>query len=71
MDTENNRYFRMGAAVAVGEMFDGGVLGSGPEALSAARSFLTSFGVRSMEDVAGLGITGPCRRDFASLFAAV
>lgn len=71
MDAESSRYFRMGAAVAVGEMLDGGMLGSGPEALSAARSFLASFGVRSMEDVDGLGITGPYRRDFASLFTAV
>lgn len=69
MDTENNRYFRMGAAVAVGEMFDGGLLGRGPKAANAARTFLASFGVRSMEDVEGLGIVGPYKRDFTRLYA--
>lgn len=71
MDAENNRYFKMGAAVAVGEMFDAGLLGSEPEARKAVLSFLASFGVRSMEDVENLGIMGPYRRDFRSLFGMV
>ena len=64
----NNDYFRMGAAIAVGELYDmaafRGILCDEDE----VRSYLESFGVRGMDDVDELGIKGPYRRDFERLY---
>ena len=63
-----NDYFRMGAAIAVGELYDmaafWGILCDEAE----VRSYLESFGVRGMDDVDELGIKGPYRRDFERLY---
>ncbi|MBQ3106550.1 MAG: hypothetical protein IJC51_03655 [Eggerthellaceae bacterium] len=59
-------YFRMGAAVAVGELYGLGRAGSAEE----ARGFLASFGVRGMGDVERLGIKGPYIGEFEEIFAA-
>ena len=68
MGAVESRHFEMGTAVAIGELFDEGLLGGGEKAASIARDYLASFGVRSVADVDALGITGPYRRDFAGLF---
>ncbi len=64
----NNDYFRMGAAVAVGELFDGGQLGDKKAVAGETRSFLESFGLKSLQDIKDLGITGPYINDFETLF---
>ena len=68
---DENRFFKMGAVVAVGEMYDSGLLGYGADVEGRVRSFLSSFGVRSMEDVDALGISGLYRGDFVALFGGV
>ncbi|MBQ9058357.1 MAG: hypothetical protein IJ125_04155 [Atopobiaceae bacterium] len=64
----DNDYFRMGAAVAVGELYDMAALGRFLEDNHEVRSYLTSFGVNSLDDVDKLGIRGPYRRDFERIF---
>lgn len=64
-----NEFFRMGAVVAVGELFAEGMLGWPLCVSSDVRSFLESFGVVSLDDVRALGITGPYLDDFEQLFA--
>ena len=66
----DNDYFKMGAAVAVGELYDVGRLGDCDEVAPEVRAYLASFGVRSMDDVRALGITGPYAADFERLYAA-
>ena len=64
----DNDYFRMGAAIAVGELYD---LAAFKEILcdeGEVKSYLASFGVRGMADVDELGIKGPYRRDFERLY---
>lgn len=67
-ERSDNDYFRMGAAIAVGELYDmaafKGVLCDEGE----VRSYLGSFGVRGMDDVDALGIKGPYRRGFERLY---
>lgn len=65
----NNDFFRMGATVAVGELYASGRLGEGESAARDAGAFLASFGVRTMDDVRSLGICGPYIEDFEGLFA--
>lgn len=64
----NNDYFRMGAAVAVGELFDGGHLGNKAEVAAETRSFLESFGLKNLQDIRQLGIVGPYASDFEELY---
>ncbi len=64
----SNDYFRMGAAVAVGELYDAGRLGEKAEVAGEVRSFLKSFGIHGIEDVRALGVTGPYIEDFAALY---
>lgn len=64
----DNDYFRMGAAIAVGELYDMAAFGRFLENESEVRSYLESFGVRGLDDVDALGIKGPCRRDFERLY---
>ncbi|WP_350454538.1 hypothetical protein [Slackia heliotrinireducens] len=63
-----NDFFKMGALVAVGELFDMGMLGSSDDQRTEVRHFIRSFGVDSIEDVEGLGITGPYLADFVKVF---
>lgn len=67
-DYSDNVYFRMGAAVAVGELYDMAAFGSFLESDRDVRSYLESFGVSGMGDVDELGIKGPYRRDFERIF---
>ena len=64
----DNDYFRMGAAIAVGELYDMASFGSFLEDDREVRSYLESFGVRGLDDVGKLGIKGPYRRDFERLY---
>lgn len=65
----DNDYFKMGAAVAVGELYDLGRLGRSPEAKRETQSFLASFGICDMDDLDALGMKGPYLNDFRQLFA--
>lgn len=67
-ERSNNDYFRMGAVIAVGELYDMAAFGSFLEDDQEVKSYLESFGVRGLEDVDKLGIKGPYRRDFERLF---
>lgn len=60
-------YFRMGAAVAVGELYSAGDLGDRAGAADRVRSFLGSFGICSMADLDAIGLFGPYRHDFEDL----
>ena len=67
-DYSENDYFRMGAAIAVGELYDMALFRNLLADDQAVRSYLESFGVRGMADVDDLGIKGPYRRDFERLY---
>lgn len=64
----DNDYFRMGAAIAVGELYDMAAFGRLIEDEEGVKSYLESFGIRGMDDVDELGIKGPYRRDFERLY---
>ena len=64
----DNDYFRMGAAVAVGELYDMAGFGRFLEDDREVRSCLESFGVHGLDDVDALGIKGSYRRDFERLY---
>lgn len=64
-----NEFFRMGAAVAVGELFSEGMLGWPTCVASDVRAFLESFGVANLDEVRALGITGPYLDDFEMIFS--
>ena len=57
--SEESRMFRMGAAVAIGELYATGCLGAGNAATVTAQRFLKSFGIESREDLDALGIKNP------------
>lgn len=63
-------FFRMGAAVAIGELYDEGVLGDKNAVAYDVRDYLESFGIASFDEVCRLGITGPYLEDFRRIFAA-
>lgn len=65
----HNDYFKMGAAVAVGELFDLGRLGDKDEAASEVRTYLGSFGLETLQDICDLGIKGPYLDDFIKVYA--
>lgn len=67
-ERSDNDYFRMGAAVAVGELYDSGRLGDQKDTVEMVRDFLGSFGLRSMGDIKSLGMTGPYLDDFRTVF---
>lgn len=62
-------FFRMGAAVAIGELYDEGMLGDKNAVARDVRDYLESFGVSSFDEVCRLGITGPYLEDFKRIFA--
>ena len=64
----DNDYFRMGAAIAVGELYDMAAFGTFLEDDREVKSYLESFGVHGLDDVDTLGIKGPYRRDFERLY---
>lgn len=64
----DNDYFRMGAAIAVGELYDMAAFGRFLEDDDEVKSYLESFGIRGLDDVDELGIKGPYRRDFERLY---
>lgn len=68
MKRNDNTYFKMGAAVAVSELFGLGRLGSPAKVAGETRKFLSSFGIKSMEDVDDLGICGPYVDDLARIY---
>ena len=68
MKKDSNTYFKMGAAVAVSELFGLGRLGSPAKVAGETREFLGSFGIKSMEDVDELGICGPYVDDLAKIY---
>ncbi|MDO5792543.1 MAG: hypothetical protein Q4Q41_08265 [Coriobacteriia bacterium] len=63
-------FFRMGAAVAIGELHDEGMLGDKNAVAYDVRDYLESFGIASFDEVCRLGITGPYLEDFKRIFAA-
>lgn len=63
-------FFRMGAAVAIGELYDEGMLGDKNAVAHDVRDYLESFGIVSFDEVCRLGITGPYLEDFKRIFAA-
>lgn len=63
-------FFRMGAAVAIGELYDEGILGDKNAVAYDVRDYLESFGIASFDEVCRLGITGPYLEDFKRIFAA-
>ncbi len=62
------KFFRMGAAVAVGELFGEGMLDAATT--FEVREFLESFGIDGVQAVRSLGVTGPYLEDFACIFAS-
>lgn len=64
---DNSQYFKMGAAVAVGELWCEGHLGEGEETASNMRAFLGSFGINSTEDLVGLGMGDTYLSDFREI----
>lgn len=68
MKRNDSTYFKMGAAVAVSELFGLGRLGSPAKVAGETREFLSSFGIKSMEDVDDLGICGPYVDDLARIY---
>ena len=61
--------FKMGAAVAVGELYDSGRLGDKVTVATEVIAYLASFGLKDLEDIRALGITGPYIEDFEKLYA--
>ena len=61
--------FKMGAAVAVGELYDSGRLGDKVTVATEVIAYLASFGLKDLEDIRSLGITGPYIEDFERLYA--
>lgn len=62
-------FFRMGAAVAIGELYDEGLLGDKNTVARDVRDYLESFGIASFDEVCRLGVTGPYLEDFRRIFA--
>ena len=65
---ESSRYFRMGAAVALGEAIRAGVVADTEKMRAVLKEYLESFGIRGMEDIEALGIGNVYRYDFESIF---
>lgn len=61
--------FKMGAAVAVGELYDSDRLGDRIAVAPEVRAYLASFGLKDLEDIRALGIIGPYIEDFERLYA--
>ena len=68
IDAEANHYFRMGAAVALGEMIRDGVIPNNSAMRESLKRYLMSFGIKGMDDVEELGIGSVYRYDFEAFF---
>lgn len=66
---DSERYFRMGAAVAVAGLVHSGELQRNSSLRRWARGYLASFGVSSLRDVSDLGIGGVYQHDFEALLS--
>ena len=65
--TEND-YFKMGAIVAIGELFDEGLLGARDAAAPQVRDYLRSFGICGFDDMRALGMGDIYINDFETLY---
>lgn len=70
LDGMFQEFFRMGAAVAIGELYGEGMLGDKNAVAYDVRDYLESFGIASFDEVCRLGITGPYLEGFKRIFAA-
>ena len=70
LESKFQEFFRMGAVVAIGELFDEGMLGDKAAVAQDVRDYLDSFGVASLADVQALGVSGPYLQDFEYIFGA-
>lgn len=70
MERTNNDYFKMGAVVAVGELYDQELITKSEEAAYNIRAFLRSFGVTGIQDMRDLGMGDHYLRDFREVFAS-
>lgn len=70
LESKFQEFFRMGAVVAIGELFDEGMLGDKAAVAQDVRAYLVSFGVASLADVQALGVSGPYLQDFECIFGA-
>ena len=68
-DIANNKYFKMGAVTAIGEMFSEGLLGPEPQAAPIVRSYLESFGVPGPSEAWELGVRGTYLTNVERAFA--
>ena len=69
LESKFQEFFRMGAAVAIGELYDEGMLGDKNAVAYDVRDYLESFGIASFDEVCRLGITGPYLEDFKRMYA--
>lgn len=68
MSHTNNDYFKMGAVVAVGELYGQGMLESSEEMAEEIRSFLGSFGVNDLDDMRALGMGDVYLSNFKNVY---
>lgn len=64
----NNDFFKMGAVVAIGELFDHGKLGNKKDVALEVRDYLSSFGIRSISDMRSLGMGDHYLEDFKGVY---
>lgn len=69
MEHTNSDYFKMGAVVAVGELFDQELLGNKDEVAEDVKCFLESFGISGIQDMRNLGMGDHYLRNFANLYS--
>ena len=65
----DSELFKMGAAVAIAELFAMGYLGNGNEGATEVQKYLKSFGISRLDDIVTLGIKGPYMDDFQEIYA--
>ena len=68
LERKFQEFFRMGAVVAIGELYDEGMLGDKNAVAQDVCDYLDSFGVTSLDDVRALGVSGPYLQDFERMF---
>ncbi len=69
LESKFQEFFRMGAVVAIGELYDEGMLGNKEAVAEDVRDYLDSFGVAGLDDIRALGISGPYLEDFERMYA--
>lgn len=68
MSHTNNDYFKMGAVVAVGELYGQGMLESSDDTAADIRTFLGSFGVNDLDDMRALGMGDVYLSNFKNVY---